>query len=99
MRNRARTRSSSVDTVNRSSPADRSIRGQGGLPLVGRGAQPPLEPGVVGVDEDHFAGLGVLDVDHPGGRELELAAVHHLDGHHVVAAGELAEQALPARLG
>ena len=88
-----------MDTGNRSSPAEPQIGDQGGLPLVRGGPQAPLEPGVVGVDEDHFAGLGVLDVDHPGGRQLELAPVHHLDGHHVVAPGELAQQALPAGPG
>ncbi len=98
IRNRARTRSSSVDTGEQVQPGRREIRDQGRLPLVGGGPQPLLETGVVGVDEDHFTGLGVLDVDHPGGRQVELAPVHHLDGHHVVAAGELAEQALPARL-
>ena len=86
-----------MDTVNRSSPAVRRSRDQRGLALVGRGAQPPLEPGVVGVDEDLLAGLGVLDVDHPGGRQLELAAVDHLDGDHVVAAGELAQRPPPSR--
>ena len=70
-----------------------------GLPLVGLRAQALLETRVVGVDEDDLAGLGVLDVDHPRRRELELAPVDHLDRHHVVAAGELAEQPLPARLG
>ena len=99
IRNSARTRSSSVDTVNRSSPADRRSATSVACRSSACCAQALLEAGVVGVDEDDLAGLGVLDVDHPGGGQLELAPVDHLDRHDVVAAGELAEQALPARLG
>ena len=86
-------------TVNRSSPAERRSATRVACRSSAAAAQPLLEPGVVGVDEDHLTGLGVLDVDHPGGGELELAPVHHLDRHHVVPAGELAQRApaSPAR--
>ena len=61
-------------TVYSSAPAVRGRPRQRGLPLVGRRAQPLLEPGVVGVDEDLLAGLGVLDVDHPGRRAARTRA-------------------------
>ena len=86
------------DTVCRSSPARRAgLRHEGwpGARRPGRGGV--AEAGVVGVDEDQLAGLGVLDVDHPGGGELELAPVHHLDRHDVVRAASWPASGPPSR--
>ena len=98
MRTRAATRSSCGRHLVEVDAGPPGRRSQLGLALLGHLVEAPAELGVAGVDRQQLAGLGVLDHDHAGVGQLELALVDEVDGHQLVALAEQRQRPLPARL-
>ena len=67
------------------------------LATPGRLREAAPEAGVVGVDVELLAGLGVLHDQRAHVRQLDLARVEQPDGHDFVPPVEQAERPLPAR--
>ena len=98
MRTKALTRSSSVDTTWRSTPARATAWWMASSCSSAGGQQAAAELGVARVDEQLLAGLGVLDDQQPGVGQLVLPTVDQPDGDHLVPVGQPQQRPLPARL-
>src|SRR5579871_991613 len=81
-----------VDAGSRRGPADCLVARSAG------GTKPAPQLGIARIDEQLFAGFGVLDDEQTGVGKIELASIEQPDGDDLVASGEVEEGALPVRL-
>ena len=97
MRTMARTRSSSVESDSASTPARPKAPFTSASRRRAASLEAAAESGVVGVDVELLAGLGVLHDQRADVGQLDLARVEQPDGDDLVAPVEQAQRPLPAR--